>query len=281
MSGQRTSNINKTPHKLSDQISVLRSLFCLGLFPSFIFIKNTKINFFSIIILISKYFRAGFCWRGRSHSTNKGITVGGGLHHAYHYRDLHKPPSAHKFACDFIKKQLFPMTTLTLFSAPGAGPGKLCSVSALNLRLNSDWKRGPTRILDVSVCYQLSSCGQIYHYVTHVRCSVSCSCKGCVRLLQRNKESETCQPNTSSINVINDAIRMNLLLPSHSILSCTTHTQTTPVCILIHILPHMHTHSDEDKLQLSLALLHTHTPEPFFNKSSDLSTCSSSVQMIH
>ncbi len=60
--------------------------------------------------------------------------------------------------------------------------------------------------MDISVWYQLFLCGQIHHKLTDVRCSLS-RCVGCVRLLQRNnRDSEVCQPNTSSINVIDDAI---------------------------------------------------------------------------
>lgn len=166
-------------------------------------------------------------------------------------------------------KKLFPMTTLALFSAPGVGQDKLCcdQPSTWNLRVNSDWKRGPRGegVMDISAWYQLFLCGQIHHKLTDVRCSLSRCCVGCVRSLRRSiRDSEVCQPNTSSINVIDDVINRNqsewiyyrhLTQPldpqwSHP------HTQPAPTHISIHTLPHTFT---KDKLQLSLTLIHTHT----------------------
>lgn len=61
--------------------------------------------------------------------------------------------------------------------------------------------------MDISVWYQLFLCGQIHHKLTDVCCSVSRCSVGSVEMLQSNKRnSEVCQLNTLSINVIDDVI---------------------------------------------------------------------------
>lgn len=68
----------------------------------------------------------------------------------------------------------------------------------------------PGGVMDISAWYQLFLCGQIHHKLTDVRCSLSHCCVGCVRLLRRSsRDSEVCQPNTSSINVIDDVTNRN------------------------------------------------------------------------
>lgn len=102
----------------------------------------------------------------------------------------------------------------------------------------------PGGVMDISAWYQLFLCGQIHHKLTDVRCSLSRCCVGCVRLLRRSsRDSEVCQPNTSSINVIDDVTNRN---QSERIYYCHLAQPLSPQWNHPHTASprsHIHTHS--------------------------------------
>lgn len=115
-----------------------------------------------------------------------------------------------------------------------------------------------------------------------LRCSFSRSCARCVRLLQAsNEESELCQPNTSSINVINGVIRMNLLLSSHSILSSLRHPHTANPCVHTYTHPPTHTQTKTNYNSLSLSPEHTHTQQNLFSTSYQICQPAAPVRRWH
>lgn len=109
-------------------------------------------------------------------------------------------------------------------------------------------------VIHISVRYQLFLCGQIHHSLTDARCSVSC----CVRLLQRSNK-EVCQPNTSSINVSDDAVRMNLLLSSHSTTQPSAEPPTRSQPSYPYTSSHTHTLRRRQITALLLSSPHTHS----------------------
>lgn len=141
-------------------------------------------------------------------------------------------------------KTFSPVTT-TLFSAAGTWQNMLLwdQISIWDLRVNPDWERGPQEgVMAMSAWYWLFLCGQIHHKLTDVRCSVSHSRAGCVSLFQRNnRDTEVCQPITSSINVIDDVINRPR---SEWIYYCHLTQPLNPQLNHPHAgSPHSHTHT--------------------------------------
>lgn len=153
-------------------------------------------------------------------------------------------------------------------------------------------------MMDVSRWYQLFLYDQIHQKVTDTHCSVSPSWWGMCQVVAEEQHG----PRGMSVqHVINKADWwchhlalkwMNLLLSSSSTLGWTTHTQPAPTDTQAHISSYTRTHT-KDTFSLALprhfALLTKHnkpwaanysSPEPFFNKSPDLSFYSSSVREV-